>query len=285
MRVSRRLLLAVPISLAAHAAAQDIVYLSQEEALALEHKTRFARLNRWAKTFGIQEPQFFDYSIPASAMPVEYPYNVPVLRIVFPENTFFDTASAEVKESALPIIRAMGQMLDGDVPDVSLFVAGHTDSRGEDAYNHNLSVLRARAVAELLKKFRERDTSMWSIGFGKSVPLFPNTSAENMAFNRRVEFLLAARPDAVALWLQDQSMVVCPAGSAVERVACMIDFQKVRPKFVAEPVEIKRVVSSVNSRVRVNPSGSSRQVVQPIQQKRIVITLNEKPIHVRTIEH
>lgn len=285
MLVDRRFLFGLLAIFASPVSSQNIIYLSRDEALALEHKTRFARLKRWAETFGVREPEFYDYTIPANAMPADYPHDVPVLRIVFPESTFFDTASATVKDGALPMIRAMAQTLDGDVPDVSVFVAGHTDGRGDDAYNHNLSIRRARAVAELLNQFEHRDTPLWSIGFGKSVPLYPNTSDANMAFNRRVEFLLAARPDAIALWLQDQSMVVCPSGTPVERVSCMIDFKTERPKFVAEPVVRKRVAPTTDTKVRVTPTAKSTVRVQPTEQQKITITLNEKPIHVRSIEH
>lgn len=125
------LALAPTVVVSVPASAQQITYLSDEEALALEHQTRFSRLKRLAQTFGVYpEPEFHSYVVPRRFMPSDFYYDIPVLRIVFPENTFFDTASSEVKPSAIPIIQAMAAMVDGDVPDVSMFIAGHADSRG-----------------------------------------------------------------------------------------------------------------------------------------------------------
>jgi len=263
------------LAIAAPALSQTIRYLSDEEALALEHETRFARLKRWAQTYGISPaPEFRNYVIPRSFMPADFHYDIPVLRIIFPENTFFDTASSRIKPSAIPIIRAMAATLDGDVPDVSVFVSGHADARGSDVYNHNLSVDRARAVAELLNETRTKPTPVWSIGFGKSVPLYPNTDDRNMSYNRRVEFLLGSRPDAIAYWLQDQVVDVCRSSDAANRLRCMRDFQKERKQFVAERVVTRKV-----------SIGEVRKSVPPPAPERITIRLNERRVRVQSIEH
>ena len=297
MRASRWWL-PLAVALAAPAAAQTIRYLSTEEALALEHDTRYQRLRRFAQSFGVRsEPELRDYIVPAAAMPPEFKHDVPVLRIIFPETTFFDTASAEIKPSAVPIIRTMAGVLDGDVPDVSAFVAGHTDSRGSPAYNHNLSIRRARAVAELLTALRDKPGPLLSIGFGESVPLYPNTSDENLARNRRVEFLLAARIEAVANWLQDQAIDVCRTNDEVERVRCMVAFQREPKRFVAVPVERKVLAAPTPGAAaaavappeagpkKVTPQGDARVGVTPPRDKPIYVDLNERPVYVRTMEH
>jgi outer membrane protein OmpA-like peptidoglycan-associated protein len=283
------LLLALPVG------ARDIRYLSTEESLALEHQTRFARMRRIANEYGIYPaPEFRDYEVPASALPASFPYAVPVLRIVFPESTFFDTASSTVKPQALAIVRAMAAMLDGDVPDVTVFVAGHADARGGAVYNHNLSVERARAVARLLNDHRERPGPVWSIGFGKSVPLYPNTSDANLGYNRRVELLLAARVEAVATWLQEQAGDICRTRDAVERVRCMTDFRREQKEFEAEQVLPRRAVRLAERPVRVQPTPSRRQPtapdvqvqrVEPAAPARMRIRLAERRIYVKTIEH
>src|SRR4051794_17869571 len=53
------------------------------------------------------------------------------------------------------------------------------------------------------------ETSIWEVGFGKAVPLRPNDSEANMAMNRRVEFLLATQPTALALWVGSMSGKLC----------------------------------------------------------------------------
>ncbi|TKV41567.1 hypothetical protein A0U87_20635 [Sphingobium sp. MP9-4] len=282
------------LSAAASLTAQTVRYLSDEEALALEHQTRFSRLKRFAQANGIYpEPEMHSYVIPRDFMPADFHYDIPVLRIVFPENTFFDTASSEIKPSAIPIIKAMASMLDGDVPDVNVFVAGHADSRGGEVYNHNLSVNRGRNVADILNGSRKNHGAIWSIGFGKSVPLYPNDSDVNMAYNRRVEFLISSRPDAIAYWLQDQVVDVCRTSDAAARLRCMRDFKTERKLFVAEKAR-QSVVSLAERPVRVSPSpdvkrkavpeSESRVAVRPNQDS-MTIKLNENRIRVRSIEH
>ena len=276
--------------------AQTVRYLSDEEALALEHQTRFSRLERLAKTFGVKpEPEFRSYVIPSRFMPADFKYDIPVLRIIFPENTFFDTASSVVKPSAVPIIYSMAAMLEGDVPDVSVFIAGHADARGGDVYNHNLSVARARAVSNVLNAARKNPGDVWTIGFGESVPLFPNTAENNMAWNRRVEFLLASRPDAIAYWLQDQVVDVCRTTDAPARLKCMLEFQQGQREFVAERVNPARVAlpkrlgpksgSTDAGAVREVQTGGDKVRSTPEASNRIRIKLNEQRVRVQTIEN
>jgi outer membrane protein OmpA-like peptidoglycan-associated protein len=64
-------------------------------------------------------------------------------------------------------------------------IYGHTDSRASDEYNMGLSQRRAASVAAVARQagaMVERE-----IGFGERSPLVPNSSAANMAKNRRVE--------------------------------------------------------------------------------------------------
>jgi outer membrane protein OmpA-like peptidoglycan-associated protein len=65
-------------------------------------------------------------------------------------------------------------------------IAGHTDSRASDEYNIALSQRRANAVAKIARSVsgvRVADVR----AYGERDPRKPNTSAQNMAENRRVE--------------------------------------------------------------------------------------------------
>lgn len=64
-------------------------------------------------------------------------------------------------------------------------IAGHTDSRASDEYNVALSQRRAGAVAEVARSVGApvRDIR----AYGERSPRVPNSSAANMAQNRRVE--------------------------------------------------------------------------------------------------
>ena len=71
-----------------------------------------------------------------------------------------------------------------------IFVYGHTDDVGTQAYNQQLSERRARAVRDyLVTSFIDPDI-ITAEGFGKSSPLVEGTSTEARARNRRVEIAI-----------------------------------------------------------------------------------------------
>lgn len=70
-----------------------------------------------------------------------------------------------------------------------VFVDGHTDSVGSNAYNLDLGLRRAEAVVAHLSAKGLNKEKMVIRSFGKSSPLKPNNTSENRALNRRTEIL------------------------------------------------------------------------------------------------
>jgi len=66
-------------------------------------------------------------------------------------------------------------------------ITGHTDSRASDAYNMRLSINRANSVARVARSVGANVVDVR--GYGERDPRVPNTSAANMAQNRRVEII------------------------------------------------------------------------------------------------
>lgn len=66
-------------------------------------------------------------------------------------------------------------------------ITGHTDSRASDAYNMRLSRNRANSVARVARSIGANVVDVR--GYGERSPRVPNTSAANMAQNRRVEII------------------------------------------------------------------------------------------------
>lgn len=170
--------------------------------------------------------------MPAARTPASFHVPIPVLRVVFAEKSFFDTAQSTLRPEAYPILRAIAETLKGDVPDTAVFVAGHTDSRGSEDYNYNLSVSRSDAVAQALYHQGVGQIALWRVGFGEAVPLYPNDSDEHMGYNRRVEFLFAARTEAVLDTLKRQLDHVCAASDAAAADKCKRSIE-LRPSFEA----------------------------------------------------
>lgn len=72
-------------------------------------------------------------------------------------------------------------------PDVRVEIGGHTDSRGDEAYNEQLSQKRADSVKAYLTARGVDATRLSTRGYGESQPVADNGTAEGRAKNRRVE--------------------------------------------------------------------------------------------------
>ena len=72
-------------------------------------------------------------------------------------------------------------------------VEGHTDSRGSDSHNLDLSQRRADAVRSFIVSRGYDATLISAVGIGKGRPVADNGTAEGRANNRRVEIIIAPR--------------------------------------------------------------------------------------------
>jgi outer membrane protein OmpA-like peptidoglycan-associated protein len=76
-----------------------------------------------------------------------------------------------------------------------VLIEGHTDDVGSSDSNLKLSMKRAEKIRELMLSGGVSDDFISVIGFGEDKPLVPNTSAENRAVNRRIEFKVFSVPE------------------------------------------------------------------------------------------
>ena len=98
-------------------------------------------------------------------------------------DAYFATASATLTAEGRRKLEKFFRQSDA----FSYAIAGHTDSRGSDAYNQGLSEARARAVADVARSVGAVVDS--EVGYGETRPVASNGSAAGMAKNRRVEVL------------------------------------------------------------------------------------------------
>jgi outer membrane protein OmpA-like peptidoglycan-associated protein len=94
----------------------------------LEHEDRKQRFARLAAQGLIATPEFYEALISKTDL-LQFGVDLPVLRIVFPQRVFFDTDKAQIRPDAIPIIDLIAEDLRHDVPDVAVFIAGHTDCK------------------------------------------------------------------------------------------------------------------------------------------------------------
>lgn len=71
-------------------------------------------------------------------------------------------------------------------PNSNLLVSGHTDSRGADVYNEDLSIRRAQSVKKALATIGLASSRIETKGFGETAPIADNKLIEGRAKNRRV---------------------------------------------------------------------------------------------------
>lgn len=100
----------------------------------------------------------------------------------------FDVGKATIRPESMGIINEIFELMS-DHPEIKFSVEGHTDSDGNNDYNMNLSEQRAKAVAEKLTEMGISKDRLQFKGFGETVPVAENTTAEGKANNRRVEFI------------------------------------------------------------------------------------------------
>jgi OOP family OmpA-OmpF porin len=107
------------------------------------------------------------------------------------ENVQFDEGQATIKAESYPSLDVVGLLLKS-WPQLTIEIGGHTDSKGSSVANLKLSQARAEAVRTYLTgKFPTIDAkALTAKGYGKSKPVVPNTTDENRAKNRRVEFVV-----------------------------------------------------------------------------------------------
>ena len=100
----------------------------------------------------------------------------------------FARNSATVLSSSFAMLEEIAVVLKSH-PDIEvLAVEGHTDARGSDRRNLELSRRRAASVRAFLIKAGVSPERLTSEGFGESRPLADNDTKEGRAKNRRVEF-------------------------------------------------------------------------------------------------
>jgi outer membrane protein OmpA-like peptidoglycan-associated protein len=80
---------------------------------------------------------------------------------------------------------------------VQLFIAGHTDTVGNDAYNLKLSLARAQSIARYLRKKGLRLPILFE-GFGERSLRVGTADETDELRNRRVDYILALEPPDLA---------------------------------------------------------------------------------------
>ncbi|MEM7764809.1 MAG: OmpA family protein [Pseudomonadota bacterium] len=97
----------------------------------------------------------------------------------------FAAASAVMLPASRPSIDALA-LIAVDCPNARIIIEGHTDDRGSDALNLQLSQARAQAVVDALTTRGLDAARMTARGLGSLQPIASNDTRAGRAKNRRI---------------------------------------------------------------------------------------------------
>ena len=113
-------------------------------------------------------------------------------RMTMQEEVLFATDSDVLRSGAIERLRPLAGYLRAN-PGVRVAIDGHTDSRGTDAHNQDLSERRAESVRAALDDMGVTRARFRVAGHGENNPVATNATAAGMRLNRRVEVTLLGR--------------------------------------------------------------------------------------------
>ena len=116
-------------------------------------------------------------------------------RIVILEKVQFETNKATIKPESFELLDEVADIINRNPGAGRVEVQDHTDDRGSDSYNLELSQRRAESVRRYLADHGVDKDRLIAVGFGETKPIADNGTAAGRAENRRVEFLLIDQKD------------------------------------------------------------------------------------------
>jgi len=124
----------------------------------------------------------------SSAFKKDVPLNpIKVGEKIVLNNIFFEFDKSTIKAESEVELAILIQFMK-DYADLKIEIGGHTDSKGADDYNLNLSKERAKAVYSYLVEKGIDENRLSYKGYGETEPIESNNTDEGRAKNRRTEF-------------------------------------------------------------------------------------------------
>lgn len=111
--------------------------------------------------------------------------------VEFSNNVLFGFDKSDLSDASKETLEKLVLVLN-EYPDTNIELQGHTDSKGTETYNQNLSEKRASSVSTYLVSRGIAESRIAPKGFGETMPKYDNETEEGRSQNRRVEFLISA---------------------------------------------------------------------------------------------
>ncbi|QIA10018.1 OmpA family protein [Draconibacterium halophilum] len=113
------------------------------------------------------------------------------IKITFDSGILFGFDSSELTYASKENIAELAETLK-KYEETEILIEGHTDNKGSDSYNQELSERRAGSVADELKMLGVAASRISEVGYGEEMPIADNSTEEGRAQNRRVEVAIFA---------------------------------------------------------------------------------------------
>ena len=173
-----------------------------------------------APSFGIEARTLDIQPDQRSLVVIEVQLEPPVVQttkdeVIILEAVQFDTAKATIRAESQPLLREVANNLLRYTEIQKLEVQGHTDSRGGDASNMDLSQRRTESVVQALFGYGVSLERLVGMGYGETCPVATNASDAGRAENRRVQFMVLQPAPSSGVPCHDGNPARRPAPTAV----------------------------------------------------------------------
>ena len=112
------------------------------------------------------------------------------IKIDLPADVLFDFDKADIRPDAAKALAQLATIIRAQSKGRAR-LEGHTDSKGDDAYNQKLSERRAESVRKwLVEKEGIDNTRLTTKGWGETKPVAPNDTDANRQKNRRLQAIV-----------------------------------------------------------------------------------------------
>jgi OOP family OmpA-OmpF porin len=99
---------------------------------------------------------------------------------------YFEESGTSMRASAYPVLEQVLALADA-CRQATVTITGHTDSTGNESWNQQLSLARARIVGEWLEEHGVTAERLQVRGAGSSLPIADNATRYGRSLNRRID--------------------------------------------------------------------------------------------------
>lgn len=110
--------------------------------------------------------------------------------VIILEQVHFDFDKDTIMADSLPLLDQVANTILDNPHILKIEVQGHTDSKGSDVYNQDLSQRRVNSVMRYLVEKGVAADRLVAVGYGEAKPIASNSTSAGRAKNRRVQFVI-----------------------------------------------------------------------------------------------